>query len=162
LAPSRPRLLVAIGGSGRDRERLERVARSAGAPARFLGRVPDADMARLYGCADVFAAPCRDRWFGLEQEGFGIVFLEAAAAGTAAVAGRSGGSHEAVEHGVTGLVVDRPGDTAAVAAALAALLDDPARRAAMGLAARRRAEEQFGYDLLAPRLRAALAAAVSR
>ena len=161
LAPTRPRLVVAIGGSGRDRERLERVARAARAPSRFLGRVPDADLAALYGCADVFAAPCRDRWSRLEQEGFGIVFLEAAAAGTPAVAGRSGGSHEAVVDGVTGLVVDRPGETAAVADALAALLDDPARRAAMGAAARRRAEDEFAYDLLAPRLRDALAAAVA-
>jgi phosphatidylinositol alpha-1,6-mannosyltransferase len=162
LAPSRPDLLVVIGGSGRDRERLERVARAARAPARFLGRVPDADLARLYGCADVFAAPCRgNRWFGLEQEGFGIVFLEAAAAGTPAVAGRSGGSHEAVDHGVTGLVVDRPQDTAAVAEALAELVDDPGRRAVMGAAARRRAEGELDYDLLAPKLRAALAAAVA-
>ena len=161
LAPSRPHLLVAIGGSGRDRARLERVARAAGAPARFLGRVPDADMSRLFACADVFAAPCRDRWLGLEQEGFGIVFVEAAAAGTPAVAGRSGGSHEAVEHGVTGLVVDRPGDTGAVAAALAALLDDPDRREDMGAAARRRVEAELDYDGLAERLRGALAAAVA-
>jgi phosphatidyl-myo-inositol dimannoside synthase len=161
LAPSRPRLLVAIGGSGRDRARLGRVARAAGAPARFLGRVPDADMARLYACANVFAAPCRARWLGLEQEGFGIVFLEAAAAGTPAVAGRSGGSHEAVVHGVTGLVVDRPSDPGAVADALAAVLDDPGRRVAMGIAARQRAEAELDYDLLAPRLRAALAAAVA-
>jgi phosphatidylinositol alpha-1,6-mannosyltransferase len=123
--------------------------------------VPDADVAALYGCADVFAAPVRDRWAGLEQEGFGIVFIEAAAAGTPAVAGRSGGSHEAVEDGVTGLVVDRPGDTAAVADALAALLDDPGRRAAMGAAARRRVEAELDYDLLAPKLRAALVAAVA-
>ena len=161
LAPARARLLVAIGGAGRDRARLERVARAARAPARFLGRVPDADLPRLFGCADVFAAPCRDRWLGLEQEGFGIVFLEAAAAGTPAVAGRSGGSHEAVDHGVTGLVVDRPHDTGAVAEALAALLDDSDGRAAMGAAARRRVEAELGYDLLAPRLRAALAAAVA-
>ena len=161
LAPARPRLLVAIGGSGRDRDRLERVARAARAPARFLGRVPEADMAALYGCADVFAAPVRDRWAGLEQEGFGIVFVEAAAAGTPAVAGRSGGSHEAVEDGVTGLVVDRPGDAGAVADALVALLDDPGRRAAMGAAARRRVEAELDYDLLAPKLRAALVAAVA-
>ena len=161
LAPVRPRLLAVIGGGGRDRARLERAARTARAPVRFLGRVPDADLPRLYACADVFAAPCRDRWLGLEQEGFGIVFLEAAAAGTPAVAGRSGGAHEAVEDGVTGLVVDRPADTGAVAEALAALLDDPAGRVAMGAAARRRAEAEFAYDLLAPRLRAALAAAVA-
>ena len=46
---------------------------------------------------------CRNRWFGLEQEGFGIVFLEAAAAGVPQLAGDSGGSHEAVIDGVTGI-----------------------------------------------------------
>ena len=61
---------------------------------------------RLYACADVFAMPCRERWGGLEAEGFGIVFLEAAAAGVPAVAGRSGGSHEAVVDGETGFVVE--------------------------------------------------------
>ena len=50
--------------------------------------------------------PCRDRWGGLEAEGFGIVFVEAAAAGVPSVAGRSGGSHEAVVDGETGFVVD--------------------------------------------------------
>ena len=90
---------------------------------RFLGRVPDDDtFPRLYACADVFAMPCRERWGGLEAEGFGIVFLEAAAAGVPAVAGRSGGSHEAVVDGETGFVVEsRALD---VRAALAALLAD--------------------------------------
>ena len=82
--------------------------RSAGSGrrVRFLGRVPDGALAPLLACADVFAMPCRDRWLGLEAEGFGIVFLEAAAAGVPAVAGRSGGSHEAVVDGSTGFVVD--------------------------------------------------------
>ena len=72
--------------------------------------------------------PCRDRWGGLEAEGFGIVFLEAAAAGVPAVAGRSGGSHEAVVDGETGFVVD--GRALDVRGALAALLaDDDLRRA---------------------------------
>ena len=76
----------------------------------FLGRVGDDDLPMLDAAADVWAMCCRDRWFGLEQEGFGIVFLEAAAAGVAQLAGRSGGSDEAVLDGKTGLVVDRPGD----------------------------------------------------
>ena len=59
---------------------------------------------------------CRNRWAGLEQEGFGIVFLEAAAAGVPQVAGDSGGAAEAVLHGETGLVVDRPDEVDAVAA----------------------------------------------
>ena len=80
--------------------------RGLGRRARFLGRVPDAALAPLLACADLFAMPCRDRWLGLEAEGFGIVFLEAAAAGVPVVAGRSGGSHEAVVDGATGFVVD--------------------------------------------------------
>ena len=62
-------------------------AEELGAPVTFLGRIPNADLPPLYGCADVFAMLCRNRWGGLEQEGFGIVFLEAAACGVAGVAG---------------------------------------------------------------------------
>jgi len=162
LAPQRPELTVAIGGSGRDRRRLDRLVRTTGAPVQMLGRVADEDLADLYGCADVFAMLCRDRWAGREQEGFGIVFLEAAACGVAQVAGASGGAAEAVVDGETGLVVDRPTSVHDVAEALSRLMDHPAERAAMGAAARRRAKHDFGYDLLADRLHAALAAAAAR
>jgi phosphatidylinositol alpha-1,6-mannosyltransferase len=118
--------------------------------------VPDADLPALYGCGDVFAMCCRDRWSGLEQEGFGIVFVEAAAAGVAQVAGDSGGAAEAVVDGETGLVVAHPEDPEAVAIALARLLDDPGLRCRLGEAARRRAEREFTYDLLAARLGDAL------
>ncbi|HEX5095841.1 MAG TPA: glycosyltransferase family 4 protein, partial [Acidimicrobiia bacterium] len=94
---------LAIAGSGRDRKRLERRAQGR---AHFLGRVADDDLPALYACADVFAMCCHDRWGGLEAEGFGIVFLEAAACGVPSVAGRSGGSHEAVVDGETGYVVE--------------------------------------------------------
>lgn len=154
----RPDVVLAIAGGGRDRGRLERVASEAKAPVRFLGRVPDADLPALYGCADVFTMLCRNRWAGLEQEGFGIVFLEAAAAGVPQVAGDSGGAAEAVTDHETGIVVRDPDDPEAAAAALALLLDDPDRRAAMGRAARRRAEAEFTYDLLAVRLGRALGA----
>ena len=151
-------LVVAIGGTGRDRGRLERIARETGAPARFLGRISDALLPSAFACGDVYAMLCRNRWGGLEQEGFGIVFLEAAAAGVPQVAGRSGGSHEAVLDDVTGFVVDDPRDPAAAAAAIGWLLDDPPRRATMGAAARDRAVASFSYDHLAARLRAALGA----
>ncbi len=157
LAPDRPDLVVAIGGTGRDRPRLQRLIERTGAPVRLLGRVPDADLPALYGCGDVYAMVCRNRWGGLEQEGFGIVFLEAAACGVPQVAGASGGAHEAVADGTTGVVVRRPHDAADVAAALAGLLDDPAQRRVMGEAARSRAAEQFGYDVLARRLAEVLA-----
>jgi phosphatidyl-myo-inositol dimannoside synthase len=152
LAPSRPDLTVAIAGGGRDRPRLDRLVAETGAPVRLVGRVPEADKPDFYGCADVFAMLCRNRWAGLEQEGFGIVFLEAAACGVPAVAGDSGGAAEAVEDGATGFVVRRPTDVDAVGAALAALLDDPARRAELGAAARRRAANELSYDVLADRL----------
>lgn len=147
---------VLIAGDGRDRERLEALAHSLDAPVRFLGRIPDTELPRLYGAADVFAMMCRDRWGGLEQEGFGIVFLEAAAAGLPQVAGRSGGSAEAVLDGVTGFVVDPPTDLDSVTDRLRELVTDPARRAEMGRAARARAEAEFTYDHLARRLAAAL------
>jgi phosphatidylinositol alpha-1,6-mannosyltransferase len=156
LASSRPDLVVAIAGAGRDRARLEQHAGRVGAPARFLGRLPDDDLAAFYGCGDIFAMVCRNRWGGLEQEGFGIVYLEAAAAGVPQVAGASGGAAEAVADGETGIVVAQPRDVGAVAEALAALLDDGPRRAAMAAAGRARAVEQFTYDVVAARLGGAL------
>ena len=152
LAADRPDLTVAIGGSGRDHSRLERLVARSGAPVRLLGRVPDDELPALYGTADVFAMLCRNRWAGLEQEGFGMVFLEAAACGVPQVAGESGGAAEAVEHGVTGLVVDEPGAAEPVAAALARLLDDPELRERMGAAARTRAVAELSHDVLAQRL----------
>jgi phosphatidyl-myo-inositol dimannoside synthase len=157
LAPNRPDLTVAIGGAGRDRARLERLVARSGAPVRLLGRVPEADLPGLYGCADVYAMVCRSRWAGLEQEGFGIVFLEAAACGVPQVAGASGGAAEAVVDGATGVVVSRPDDAEAATRALAGLLDDPAARTAMGAAARQRAVTEFDYDVLADRLAGVLA-----
>jgi phosphatidyl-myo-inositol dimannoside synthase len=156
LAPKYPELLVVIGGSGRDRDRLEKVAHEAGAPAKFLGRVPEEDLAAMHGAADVFAMLCRNRWGGLEQEGFGIVFLEAAASGIPQLAGQSGGAAEAVIHNETGLVVDDPDDVGAVAVALERLLADEHLRLTLGKAARQRAEEVFTYDILANRLAEAL------
>jgi phosphatidylinositol alpha-1,6-mannosyltransferase len=123
----------------------------------MVGRVSHDDLPAFYGCADVYAMLCRNRWAGLEQEGFGIVFLEAAATGVAQVAGASGGAAEAVVHGETGLVVTSPDDVDEVAGAIDALLADPARRTAMGAAARERAVQGFTYDHLAARLGDALA-----
>jgi len=156
LAPRFPDLTVAIAGRGRDAERLAGRVAESGAPVRLLGGVSDADLPRLVGAADVFAMLCRNRWLGLEQEGFGIVFLEAAAAGVPQVAGASGGAGEAVEDGVTGILVRRPTEAADVARAIARLVDDPALARSMGEAARRRAVASFDYDLLAPRLAASL------
>jgi phosphatidylinositol alpha-1,6-mannosyltransferase len=119
---------------------------------RFLGRVSFDELPLLYGCADVFAMLCRNRWLGLEQEGFGIVFLEAAACGVPQVAGASGGAAEAVDDGVTGVVVSDPDNVDEVVAAFERLLDDDTARRAMGNAARERAVAEFSYEVLAGRL----------
>jgi phosphatidyl-myo-inositol dimannoside synthase len=152
LARSRPHLLLAIAGSGRDEGRLRRLAGDLGAPVRFLGRVPHDDLPLLYGCADLFTMACRTRWGGLEQEGFGIVFVEAAACGTPQIAGESGGAAEAVIDGVTGRVLARPERWSDVAAAIEELLESGDRRAAMAAASRERAVSEFSYDVLARRL----------
>ena len=142
---------VAIAGAGRDHARLVRRARSLGGRAHILGRVADDVLPLLYGASDVFAMLCRDRWGGLEAEGYGIVFLEAAACGVPAVAGRSGGAHEAVIDGQTGYVVE-PRDVSAVRSALDRMLRDDELRAQLGDAARRRAVTELSFDVLAARL----------
>jgi phosphatidylinositol alpha-1,6-mannosyltransferase len=157
LHDARPDLTVAIAGGGRDWDRLAGRVAEHSAPVRLLGAVPDTDLPRLIGAADIFAMLCRNRWLGLEQEGFGIVFLEAAAAGVPQIAGASGGACEAVRNGETGLVVRRPTDAGAVARSITRLLDDPELRSKMGAAARHRAEASFDYDRLAPRLASVLA-----
>ena len=159
MRDAHPDLVLAIGGSGRDEGRLRRLADELDAPVRFLGRLPNDDLPRLYGCADLFTMLCRNRWGGLEQEGFGIVFVEAAACGVPQVAGDSGGAAEAVLDGESGIVVADPGGSAAIDATVAAfteLLADDSRRARMAEASRRRAVDEFSYDVLAARLGAAL------
>lgn len=156
LSHNYPNLQIVIGGAGRDAERLRNVARDEHAPARFIGRVPEDDLAAMHGAADVFGMLCRNRWAGLEQEGFGIVFLEAAASGVPQLAGKSGGAAEAVVDEETGLVVQDPTDAAEVTAKLDRLLGDEDLRHRLGVNARQRAVEHFTHDMLAARLGEAL------
>ena len=160
LASDFPDLTVLISGEGRDRERLEKKIDATSAPVRLLGAVPNAHLPALYGGSDVFAMLCRNRWAGLEQEGFGIVFLEAAACGVPQVAGQSGGSAEAVLDGRTGLVVGDPrhaGGAQGAAEGLRRLLADAELRSRLGAHARQRVLDELSYDLLAARLGEALA-----
>jgi phosphatidylinositol alpha-1,6-mannosyltransferase len=138
-----------IVGDGSYRARLESMAREAPVGSVvFAGAVPDEALPEYHAAADVFAMPCRNRWGGLEVEGFGIVFMEAAASGRAVVAGDSGGSAEAVADGTTGMVVNGR-DQQAVAGAIAACLADPEMAVALGKAGRARAEEHFAWPEIA-------------
>ena len=147
-----PDLVVCVAGGGRDEKRLGRLIERTGAPVRLLGRISEDDKAQLLAAADIFAMLCRNRWGGLEQEGFGIVFVEAAAAGTPQIAGRSGGADEAVLDGVTGLVTPAAATIPEVVELFSSLLDDPVLRSNMGRQGRERAVESFSYDILAKRL----------
>jgi phosphatidyl-myo-inositol dimannoside synthase len=158
LRESRPDLLLAISGGGRDEQRLRKLVAEVGAPVRFLGRVGNDDLPALYGCADLYTMLCRNRWGGLEQEGFGIVFLEAAACEVPQVAGDSGGAEDAVVDGVTGVMIRHSDDPREVARVFERLLDDPGLRRQMGQAGRQRAVDEFSYDGLARRLGTALGA----
>jgi phosphatidylinositol alpha-1,6-mannosyltransferase len=157
LAGDFPSLRVTIGGSGRDRARLEKLAASTKAPVTFLGRVPEEQLGDWLAASDLMVMDCRSRWLGLEQEGFGIVFLEAAACGVAQIAGRSGGSHEAVLEGETGKVVADPRSVAALARAMGELLSDEARRRDYALRSREVCVERFDWNVLAARLSEGLA-----
>ena len=149
-------LTMLIGGVGRDHDRLQRIIDETGAPVRLLGRVSNEDLPQLYACADAFMMLCRNRWGGLEQEGFGIVFAEAAACAVPQIAGDSGGAAEAVVDGTTGYVVRDPRNVAEVAERLTTLLRDNAVRNAMAMASRARAVAEFDYGVLVARLRGAL------
>jgi phosphatidylinositol alpha-1,6-mannosyltransferase len=156
LAEEFPTLLVTIGGSGRDKKRLERLATRLNAPVRFLGRVDDAVLPSWLASSDVMVMDCRSRWLGLEQEGFGIVFVEAAACGVPQVAGRSGGSHEATIDGYSGIVVPHSKRVSELTHAMATLLRDAALREEYGRNARSLAEEQFSWTKLAAQLESGL------
>ena len=134
LAGSGPRaaaLAAAVARAGLDAPRDAADPVSGGASVVMTGAVAPGELAAHHAAADVFAMPARSRFGGLEREGLGVCYLEAAAAGRPVVAGRSGGAPEAVLDGVSGRVVDGT-DPSAVAAAVVALLRDPAGAAAMG------------------------------
>ncbi|HEX6257054.1 MAG TPA: glycosyltransferase family 4 protein [Euzebyales bacterium] len=153
-----PRVRAAVGdvrllivGAGRYRRRLERLARRhvRGAVV-FAGSIPWDELPAHYRAGTVFAHPNRSRWGGLEQEGFGVVFLEAQACGVPVVAGRSGGSPEALRDGVTGRLVDGD-DVDEIAAVLIDMLRPPSAAAEMGTAARSWVAPNWSWDAIVAR-----------
>jgi glycosyltransferase involved in cell wall biosynthesis len=138
-----------IVGDGGARTEVERLFAGAGARVRFHGQVEDrAQLAEFYAEADVFLWPA-------VNEAYGLVFLEAQAFGCPVVAGAYGGVASVVRDGVTGILTP-PGDVAAFAAAVEALIADPQRRQALGASARRFVAEERGLSQAAERLRLAL------
>jgi phosphatidyl-myo-inositol dimannoside synthase len=112
IVPEFPNLVYFVVGRGEDRKRLQALAQSSGMESHvlFAGGVGDGELAQLYRLADLFVMPST-------QEGFGIVFLEAAASGVHAIGGNADGSADALADGAVGSIVG-PTDGAALAAAI--------------------------------------------
>jgi phosphatidylinositol alpha-1,6-mannosyltransferase len=140
-----PDLVYVIVGDGVERMRLESLARELQLEGRvhFEGEIPASLLPRYYSAADVFILPTRvDEG---DFEGFGLVFLEAAATGTPVIAGRSGGVPEAVADGETGLLVD-PTSTSELAQAIRTLVTTPHLGERLGQAGRARVLRQFSWN----------------
>ena len=133
-----PNLVHVVAGDGDDRSRLEAIAtEKAPGTVRFLGYVPDADLPDLYRLADLYVMPST-------EEGFGIVYLEAAACGLRVIGGRGGGTADAIPDERVGTIVD-PADHEALAIAIVRQLQlgraepsavEPYRRSHFAAAAR--------------------------
>jgi phosphatidylinositol alpha-mannosyltransferase len=128
--------LLVIAGDGGDRGSLEQLGRDVDAPVRFAGRVADDDLAALLCAADVVCAPA------LGGESFGIVLLEAMAAGKPIVASAIEG-YEALVGATNCARLVPPGDDAALAADIVTLLQSPGLRRQLGDAG---AEAARRYD----------------
>lgn len=161
LAGEWPALRYLVAGRGEDAPRLAAMAESLGLGSRvvFAGGLSDAEIAEAYATATVYVGLSRVD-AGINAEGFGIAFVEAAASGIPSVAGDSGGVRSAVRDGRTGIVVP-PSDVSAVSAAIRSLLVDASRRDVMGSAGRADALSHFNWDRVARDVRAFAADAVA-
>jgi len=151
IAASFPGLRYVIAGDGTERPRLEELVRSLGVAEQvvFLGEVEDTRLPLLYAACDVFLMPTRRD--GADVEGFGIVYLEAAASGRPSIGGRNGGVPEAVADGQSGMLVSGE-DPVELATTLEDLLRSDTLRQRLGAEGRRRVAETFTWARAAERV----------
>jgi phosphatidylinositol alpha-1,6-mannosyltransferase len=116
----------------------------------FIGRIQFAQLPQYICAGDIFVMPSRSRFFGLEVEGLGIVYLEASACGLPVIAGSSGGAPDAVLDGITGIVVDGENNQEIASAAIKLLLDIDGAKA-MGLAGREWIIENWRWEIWSQR-----------
>ncbi|HHM06045.1 MAG TPA: glycosyltransferase family 4 protein [Gammaproteobacteria bacterium] len=142
----------ALIGIGEDQAYLRNLASGLGVSRRvhFLGHVSYEDLPRWYNACDVFAMPNRD--IDGDTEGFGLVFLEAAACAKPALAGRAGGTGSAVVDGETGLRIDGE-KVDDIAAALVRLLSDEPYAQTLGDKGRERVCSNFTHQRRVDQLR---------
>ena len=153
-----PDAQLVVVGDGEDRIYLERLSRQLGVQSlvRFQGSVDDEELALQYRQASIFALPSRTRLFPKpEGEGFGLVYLEAAASGCAVVAAQGGAIPEVVIADETGLLVDldKPG---ALSQTLIELLLDSDLADRLGTNGRHHVSTNHGYPLFRDRVESLL------
>ena len=139
-----PDLRIVVVGDGPLRDAPSRLAPALRSRIDLRGRVPHGDLPSILHAADAFAAPA------IGQESFGIVLVEAMAAGVPVVATDIPGYREVVRDGIDGLLVP-PGDPTALAAALGRVLGEPDLATRLTAAGQERAAD-FGWDVILPRV----------
>jgi phosphatidylinositol alpha-1,6-mannosyltransferase len=142
-----------IAGTGPDLERLQNLVKNLNLTNNvfFIGKVTDEELNECYAEADIFIMCSRADLITPNVEGFGIVFLEAAACGLPSIAGKSGGISDAVLHGETGWLVD-PENSKEIYQAIKEAINNPEEVKKRGLAARLRVEQSFQWKHVAERL----------
>jgi len=146
LATEFPDLSLVVAGDGRDRHATDLLNEDARTRVRMLGSVPNVELPAYLAAADVFASPATG------HESFGIVLVEALAAGVPVVASDIPGYREVIRAGVDGLLVP-PSDAAALASAIRRVLAEPDLASGLAHAGRARARE-FSWDVVVPRIEA--------
>lgn len=146
---------LVLAGAGSQEINLRRLAQRLQIDhvVQFAGRMEQNDLAALFGAADVALVPS-------SYEPFGIVALEAGAAGTPVIAGDSGGLREVIEHDVTGLLVP-PRDTIDLTAAILRVLDEPGLAERLVRAAHTRTAKDFVWSAVARETEKVYAAAIT-
>ena len=163
--PSRLRWRAVIIGTGALRDELSRQAASLGIAERvtFAGALAQDQVVAALRAADIFVLPCREGESG-DRDGLPNVILEAASQELPILSTNYAAVPEFIENGREGVLVP-PGDARALSTMMAALIGDPARRAALGKAAREKFERAFGFDegiaAIAARLESSLGKAAS-
>jgi phosphatidylinositol alpha-1,6-mannosyltransferase len=145
-----PDIHYCIVGGGEERSNLESLAAELKVSeyVEFSGEIDDREMVTFYRHCDLFALP--NRRIGNDDEGFGMVLLEAQASGRPVLAGNSGGTSETLIEGQTGIICDCTCPEAIVAK-LQELFSKPALMASMGENGRVRTQENFSWPALASR-----------
>jgi phosphatidylinositol alpha-mannosyltransferase len=146
LAPEFPDLHLLVAGDGRDRDAVEGLPPGVRSRVVMLGTVPHGLLPAYHAAADAFVAPA------LGQESFGMVLVEAMAAGVPVVASDIAGYREVVHHEEDGLLVP-PGDSEALGFAIRRVLQDPDLSARLRRAGRARAE-RYSWDVVTDQIEA--------